>query len=84
MSGMPHLFNRQKQRPLTPKQTKMLALLRESEAMGRELPTVAVMSRRFDVSEAGIMAGLKALRDKGFVEMEGDRSRTLKLTGKKP
>lgn len=83
-NARPHAYVRHKELALTTKQTRLLAILWESQDMGRDLPTVAALSRRFRISGPGILAGLKALRDKGFVEMDGERSRTLKLTGKKP
>lgn len=76
------MFHSQKQRPLTEKQRKILDYLRGTFELTKELPTLTVLARRFRMAVECVVSALKALARKGYLEMEGRRTKTMRLTEK--
>ena len=70
-------------RPLTVRQATILRYLRKMFAASGVVPGPAVIARRFQFSAAAATSCLRLLRDKGYIRMAGDQTRTMVLTDKR-
>lgn len=76
------MFHPQAPRPLTELQARYLQMIRESIELTGAAPTLSVLAKQFGVTHQSAGKVLEALAKKGFIEIDGHDTRTIKLTGK--
>ncbi len=64
---------------LTPKQQRLLDLLRNTVEREGKTPSLRRLAEKLDVSHAAVAQGLQTLEKKGYVRREGRYSRTVHL-----